>query len=340
MLDLQGEVVWEYGREGRGPGEFSYPTGFGVTDEGRQVVADMGNGTLVLVDPAGELEGTMRVADGVGFPTGNLIVLDREVLALPDPDQYATAAPEDTLSWRVRAYHLDRPDARVWGEVWRAPEPEGTGEPLTLGDRTLSVRVAGLTHLRSFWPRPRLTRAGQVLALFDSTSYRVGLYRTDGSPVRDVERAVAPLPVTEAIREGERDRRRGVIDAGEGPRFQLSGSDGSAQGVDQAMVDDFVREQIDVMSFWPEIPVLRDVLGGPDGSLWVQRNDPSGQPGRIDLFDPDGAYRGTLPADSPFPIALGPRGLAAYVDVSELGVTELRVESWPGADPGPSPSGA
>ena len=87
------------------------------------------------------------------------------------------------------------------------------------------------------------------------------------------------------------------------------------------------------MSFWPEIPVLRDVLGGPDGSLWVQRNDNYGQPGRIDLFDADGVYRGTLPADSPFPIALGPDGLAAYVDVSELGVTELRVESWLGAKP-------
>ena len=240
MLDLQGEVVWEYGREGRGPGEFSYPTGFGVTVDGRQVVADMGNGTLVQVDAAGELEGTMRVADGVGFPTGNLIVLDREVLALPDPDQYATAAPEDTLAWRIRAYHLDRPDARVWGEVWRAPEPEGTGEPLTLGGRTLSVRVAGLTHLRSFWPRPRLARAGEVLALFDSTSYEVNVYRADGTHARIVDRAIAPLPVTEAIRNGERDRRRGVIDAGEGPRFQLSGSDGSAQGVHQAMVDDFV----------------------------------------------------------------------------------------------------
>ena len=330
VFDRGGHVVWQYGRQGGGPGEFSYPTGFAVTPEGGQVVADLGNGTLIRIDAEGRLAGTTRTPDGAGFPAGHTFPVDRELLSVPDPDVYASAAPGDSSIWRIRAYHLERPEARVWREVWRAPEPEGTGEPLTLGGRTMRVRVAGLTHLRSFWPRPRLARAGESFALFDSTAYRIRILDPSGSTLRTHERDLAPLPVTDGLRDRERSRRRAVIDAGEGPRFQISGSDGSSQGVDQSMVDDFVREQIEVMSFWAEVPALHDMVGSPDGILWVQRNGPDGRPGPVDLMDVADGYLGTLPPGSEFPVALGVDGLAAYLEISELGVPALRVELWPG----------
>ncbi|NNM32383.1 MAG: hypothetical protein HKO53_04930 [Gemmatimonadetes bacterium] len=330
VFDRTGNLEWEYGREGRGPGEFSYPTGFGLTAEGAQVVADLANRSLIRISAEGALEGTSRLADEVGFPAGHLIALDGEVLALPDPDVYSTAAPDDTLAWRIRTYDLEEPAARTWLEVWRAPEPEGTGEPLTLGGRTMSVRVAGLTHLRSFWPKPRFARTGESIAVFDSTTYRIRLYDATGDPFGRLERAIAPVAVTGALRDAERSRRLAAIDAGEGPRFQISGSDGSFQGVDQAMVDDFVREQIEIMTFWPEVPALHDMVGNPDGLLWVQRNGRDGRPGLIDVFDTDRGYLGTLPAGSALPVALGPDGLAAYVEVGPLGVIAIRVESWSG----------
>lgn len=328
VFDRSGQVVREYGRQGRGPGEFGYPTGFGVTPEGVEVIADLQNRTLVRVESDGRLAGTTRSPDEVGFPVGRVFVEGEEILAVPDPDLYASSAPGDTLVWRIRAYHLSQPRARTWREAWRAPEPPGTGEPLTLGGRTMTVRVAGLTHLRAFWPRPRLARAGDLLALFDSTTYRIHLLDPDGGRVGLLERGIEPVPVTDAFREEERARRRALIDQGRGPRFQISSADGSSQGVDQNMVNDFVREQIAIMAFWPEIPVLRDMIGSPDGLLWVQRSGPDGGPGPIDLMDTAGEYLGTLPEGSALPVALGPEGLAAYLEIGALGVRELRVESW------------
>ncbi|MDH3223802.1 MAG: hypothetical protein OEO23_08800, partial [Gemmatimonadota bacterium] len=328
VLDASGGTVRSYGRQGRGPGELSYPAGFGVTAEGRQVVADQGNGSLVTVDAQGVFAGSARVQEDAGFPTGRLIVMGDAVLAAPDPDVFPTAAVGDSMAWRLRAYHLGAPETRVWAEAWRAPEPPGTGEALTLGGRTMRVRVAGLTHLRSFWPRPILASVGNLVAVADSTTYRIRLYEQGGELLREVGRPIPPTPVTAAIEAAEKDRRKALIDAGQGSRFQISGSDGSSQGVDQDVVDAFVREQIDVMSFWREIPVVLGLVGGPDGILWVQRSGPNGRPGPIDLLDVEGRYLGTVSGDGGFPIALGPGGLAAYVETSDLGVTSIRVEVW------------
>jgi len=332
-LGPTGALLREYGREGRGPGELSYPTGFGVYPDGRQVVADLGNRSLLTVDEDGTLAAEVKVPGESGFPAGSLLLLDGVAVAAPDPDVFSTAAAGDSLAWRIRSYGLARTESRVWCEAWRAPEPDGSDEPLTLGGRTLRVRVAGLTHLRAFWPRLHLTAAGDRIAVADSTTYRIRTFDRKSQPVGEIGRPIAPVTVTESFREAERARRRGLIDAGEGPRFQISGGDGSVQAVDQGMVDDFVKEQIEIMSFWPEAPVIVDLLGSPEGVLWVRRSGPDGQPRSIDLMEMSGEYVGTLPEGADFPLALGPDGLAAYREVSDLGVITLRVEVWT-PDPG------
>ena len=60
------------------------------------------------------------------------------------------------------------------------------------------------------------------------------------------------------------------------------------------------------------VPAVRQLAGTPDGGVWVQRG--YGKEGRvIDVFDPSGAYVGTLPAGTPWP--------AAFVDGETILVT-------------------
>ena len=209
---------------------------------------------------------------------------------------------------------------------WRAPDPPPAARPPELGGRR--IRVGGLTDLKAFWPRVLLAQAGGTLAVVDSTVYRIELLGSDGAVLGILERGVAPHPVTPAVMEAERARRRQVIEDGEGPRFQISSSDGGSQGVDQAMVDDFIVGQIEIMSFWPEIPAILAVKGAPDGTVWAQRSHEDGSAGPIDLLHVDGRYLGTLPRGTAFPAALGPDGLIAYAETSDLGVVSVRVMTW------------
>jgi hypothetical protein len=60
----------------------------------------------------------------------------------------------------------------------------------------------------------------------------------------------------------------------------------------------------------------------PDGELWVQRFQlgPDAT-GPIDLFDPSGAYAGTLPSGTQLPLAFLPDGRVLLREVDE--VTEV-----------------
>lgn len=336
VLDAAGDTAWTYEHPGRGPREIQYPVGLAVAGDGTQVILDQGNGKMVVLSPDGAFRRSVTLDRSSGFPSGRAAVLGSEVVSGPDPDVWGTAAPADTLTWHVRAYPVAGGPPRILSTHWRAPDPRSPQEAPELGGQRLTVRVAGLTDLRAFWPRVLTARAGDALAVVDSTAYRIQILDLQGNVTRTVGREMDPHPVTPAVESQERERRTQVIDAGDGPRFQISSSDGGVQSVDQAMVDAFVKEQIEGMAFWPEIPVIRDLAGAPDGTLWVQRSGADGTPGPIDLVRIDGRYVGTLPAGSPFPAALGPGGLVAFLDASALGVTTVRVVSWP-VPPGETP---
>ena len=65
---------------------------------------------------------------------------------------------------------------------------------------------------------------------------------------------------------------------------------------------------VEARGFAPVIPLIRSVSIARDGSLWVERTTPRNDPPLVDVFSPDGEYRGTLPAGSPVPIAFFPNG--------------------------------
>ena len=326
VLNEAGGVRWVYERTGRGPGEFMYPVGLGVRSDGGQVVADLGNRKLVVLNGEGEFERAVPVDAAHGFPSGVMSILGREAFSRPSSD-YGLSAPSDTVLFGVRAYSTEAPTVRIVAEAWRAQDPRPPTERLDLGRSSVRVRASGLTDLKAFWPAVHLARVGGAVALVDSTDYRIEVIDPEGLPVRALGRGLSPHPTTPAAEAAERKRRLDALDRGEGPRFQISTSDGKVQNVDPEQLKTFLSAEIEAMTFWPEIPAIHSVLGAPDGTLWVRRSDGDGSPGMIDIHSGTGEYLGTLAAGSAFPAALGPDGLAAYTETDPLGVPLIRVAS-------------
>jgi hypothetical protein len=64
--------------------------------------------------------------------------------------------------------------------------------------------------------------------------------------------------------------------------------------------------------------LIRPVTIAPSGELWVQRRPAEPGPDRIDVFRDTGEYIGTLPIESPFPIAfLGADRFAAVEETDD-----------------------
>jgi hypothetical protein len=66
--------------------------------------------------------------------------------------------------------------------------------------------------------------------------------------------------------------------------------------------------RVDRKGVAPVLPGIAGIALSPDGSIWVRRGAVRSEPHLIDIFDANGVYRGTLPPDSPFPVAFMPSG--------------------------------
>ncbi len=88
-------------------------------------------------------------------------------------------------------------------------------------------------------------------------------------------------------------------------------------------------ELLDRVGVFPEVSILRGLRTGWDSEIWVQRHgeDPGDDAGPIDILTMDGRYIGTYPAGAvAMPDALGPDGLAAFVEQDELDVETVVVK--------------
>ena len=153
----------------------------------------------------------------------------------------------------------------------------------------------------------------------DSIGYRVKLIARDGRVLGTVERPIAPLAVTEAMRDAQRERYR----AREVP---------SNVGIFRVE-----RESVDKLTFADEVPVIANIAVDWEDRIWVERTGEDGTgPGPTDIVTPDGGYVGTLPADGVrIPSAFGPDGLMAYIETDEVGIQVVRVIRLNSLQPGP-----
>jgi hypothetical protein len=322
VVDAAGRLVRTIGRGGDGPGELRMPTGMAVLDDGRVVIADPGQRGLQVFDPNGEYLRTVPVGEGVAatgrlLPHGDDAVVYGARAMMMGGMGGGPAQPADVPVQRSRVEGGTGPEVlhRAWLPPREAPQ-------VSSGGGMTMVRRA----VRAFDPQLHLAvLPGGAVAVADTTTYRIRIIRPGQDAFGTIEGPVAPAPVTDRERERERTRRLAELEAGASqPGTMMGAGGGRAMSPSQSRA--MLEAQLESMVFWPEISVIQHLAADRDGRLWVHRFGDVGEPGPIDLLRSDGTLLGVVPAGTmEIPLAFGPDGLAAWVELDELDVPFVRV---------------
>lgn len=320
VVNPEGGFLRQLGGVGRGPGEFDQHNTtsirIAVLSDGRTVAFDQ---RFSLFGPDGEFERTVRLRDGamIFMPrldvdrrgegvlaTGEVRIIDSAMLR-----GRADGTPTQPEYRHVMRMNLTDNEASLdtVAHAWLPPgEATGFIPPLIAG---------------------ALPRGG--VAYTDSSAYAIKVMGADGRLERVLTRPFVPEPVTDRIRQEERERRlRGL----EGDPLG-AGRAGGRRGAVMSGMTDAMRAQAQSMEFYPVVPVVRGLRTSWEGRIWVQRRgEEPVSDGPVDVLTPDGRYLGTFSADGmSMPGAFGPGGLAAFVEVDELGVQTVVVRRLPEA---------
>ena len=307
VVDLQGNLVRQFGRLGEGPGEFGGDAApalvFTVLVDGRVAVFDPGRRHFVVFGPDGEFERQIPLAGTTwivlpglqaGGASGSVVLTGEAHHFRSDED---SAEPSHRY---VLGYTLGGEDVSVdtVATGWRpSADPDAFGPPL-------SARV--------------LPDGG--VAFIDSSAYAVKVTGLGGSVSRILTRPFPAAPVTDDIRAAYIDRELKNLDG--------MGERGDARV--KAMAE-FRRGQIEATEFYHELPALLSLRTSPEGTIWVhRRGDEPGSKGPIDLITPDGRYLGSYaPGATDLPSAFGPDGLVAFIEKDNLDVQTVVVKRLP-----------
>ena len=221
----------------------------------------------------------------------------------------------------------ESPGKEVFYSAWDPPR----SEPSEMNAGGMRMRM--MPEPRIFSPQLHtavLPDGG--MAVVDSSAYTVKILDAGGRVARTLARPIQAREVTERIQRQETERQLAELESGEGPRMRIVTDDGSgAREMPQEQVNQMMRQRIQNRGFYPVLPVVRSMAAGWDGLIWLERRgtEPNA-PGPIDLFTPDGDYRGTLDAEGPgIPDAFGPDGLVAYIEEDEFEVPMVVVRRLP-----------
>ena len=304
-----GSFLRMVGGSGEGPGELRSPSSIHVFRNGGYVVGSVRG--IDVYAPEGKHVRRMP-RDGMSgrpwsnskaFPDGSFVSTVRRF----DVERYRQGLAQlDPPGRPIEIFPIEHGKPQVLYTAWELPDEEAgrRNTPRSPGD------PARLRAGRAFEPRLHFdVTADGRLAVVDSIGYRIKLISRDGKVLGAVERPIAPLAVTEPMREAARERHRARDVPSNVGMFRIE------------------KESADEMTFAEEVPVIADIAVDWDDRIWVERTgEDGGPPGPIDIVTPDGGYVGTLPADGVrIPSAFGPDGLMAYVTADEFGVQIVRV---------------
>lgn len=204
-------------------------------------------------------------------------------------------ASRDSLQFRLQAFRLNAAPTDL--ATLTAPVPE----LLAPADCRTSIPFP-----RPFEPRLVWAAHGERAAVSSDADYRITLVGP-GGPYLVLEGAGAPRPATAELAAAEL-----------GDTLVL----GDEEGCRVAAAD-----AVAAVGHAPLVPAVAALALAPDGALWVRR--PAADGGGVDLYDADGDYRGTLPAETPFPAAF--LSSDSYLSVMDGELVRVRlVEEAPG----------
>lgn len=312
----RGRTVVQLGRSGAGPGEFTNIVHFAPLGD-RQVAAfDLRHNAYLVFSSDGEMV-RMVGAGGDdarnGFANAARVVRPdraRNGLLVNNPldrttESRAGAGESGRTTLRRVRFDGDRVSTRTVLEAWS------------------SVPVA--RGLRDFEPRLNFDVFPDGSIVYsDSTAYSIKVAAPDGDLLRVMRRPFLPTPVTSRHRQASADEDRRTVEE----------SGASAAYVRQWMEN--AGDLLDPSKYYHEIPVVEGVKAGWSRSVWVQRRNPAHLlsahivgdyvPGPVDVLLATGEYVGTFdPNELPMPLALGPDGLAAFLELDALDVPAVVV---------------
>jgi len=300
-FDSQGEFLLEMGGEGGGPGEFRIPVTMDVGPDGTIAVFDFGKGHLVRFTSEGE------------------ILPESPFQINPPPGPHPHFRQMETAILVSARVAVTEPDTRR--QALQIMSPQDT------------VELADRSYPRAEMVMYRSCAGGLALEpLFDpefawaANDHGIILSRTDGyalevregeTLVRSIRRELKPRPAT---------RGMALAELGEG--LKVNFGSGPCTIPPEEMVED--------RGFAETLPWIRQITLAPSGELWVWRREvgPDTQ-GPIDVFDPSGAYLGTLPPGTPFPLVFLDESRFGAAVTDEFDITRLAVYEVNRADPGP-----
>ncbi|MCY4400556.1 MAG: hypothetical protein OXE96_14645 [Gemmatimonadetes bacterium] len=321
VVGPNGRLIRQLGGPGEGPGEFSHAGSMAVFADGRVAVRDLGRGGYHLFAADGEFERLVRIAEPSAVPSAGRVVVQPGTDAVIGVPTLATA-------WRISAAAFSAPvtfptshpfertilsgEETVTDTVAEAWLP-----PVDIGDmdHTDLVNTAPkpTSELPEFSPELHwgVLPDGRVV-FSDSATYAVKVVEAGAGVVRILNRPFQPVRVTGRMIRAERRRRVDRLEENAAPGANLQAR----------------RRRIAELEFHTELPVIRGLATTWDGQIWVlRRGEGPLDDGPIDLLTPDGRYLGSYPAGTTaLPVAFGPDGLVALVEVSELGVQTVVVK--------------
>ena len=330
-----GSYLRDFGREGEGPGEFRSPTRLAVMVNGDVAVFESNRSAFHIFDGNGSIKRTARIPGNLPTILPELDpLLDGDVLVLIPNGVVATISRAMMATGGQIGDGATRPVERLVlsGEEVLVEEittawnpPRGVPRSQAPGRRVVTVG-SGLAFA------PLLFVGGLPgggVAFSDSSAYAIKITDSDGTIQRILSRPLQPEPVTDRIREEERARRLEELER------EVESSDPLPErfAAVAARALETRRNDIETLQFFDEVPIVRGLRTGWEGTIWIQRDGGYAVgDGPVDVLAADGRYLGSFrPGTTTIPAAFGPDGVVAFIEVDELDVQSVVVRRLPAA---------
>jgi sugar lactone lactonase YvrE len=272
-----GKYLATYGRQGQGPGEFTYPAWLALDGKGFLYVSDPNNQRIQVLTPDGKDHKTIKgLEQGVGpvfiGKAGELITGPSRMRLAMNPG-------------------MEKPDALP--KLAKVLDAEGQplrefGEPFDFKDEL--VNSAGNDVVMT------VDGAGQVYLLFPAQN-RIDKYAADG---RLLWRADRELPYSMAVKEKGEAKRQGGGMTIRMPQMNRSASGIAVDGQGRIWVVTMTRQLKEEEQVGMAISVSATEGGGRTIGYQVQGDGTELRKTdayKLEVFDADGALLGSLPLD-------------------------------------------